>query len=124
MGYKIESKPMTMIQLMEKQREVSRLAVNLAGTTRHKLQLARALVTDPEVLLIHKPLSFGAKEEAEGIMETLRAFVDERGIEHDPATTAHRRPRTCIITLDKPFHVEQLDDVLAVKDQKIVHLHG
>eukprot|EP00405_Crypthecodinium_cohnii_P007412 CAMPEP_0206423634 /NCGR_PEP_ID=MMETSP0324_2-20121206/2781_1 /ASSEMBLY_ACC=CAM_ASM_000836 /TAXON_ID=2866 /ORGANISM="Crypthecodinium cohnii, Strain Seligo" /LENGTH=414 /DNA_ID=CAMNT_0053888199 /DNA_START=103 /DNA_END=1345 /DNA_ORIENTATION=+ len=47
------------------------------------LNLARALVTDPEVICVDLPLHPLEPSVAEQVLLTLRAFVDERGLERD-----------------------------------------
>ncbi|CAK0854696.1 unnamed protein product [Prorocentrum cordatum] len=95
----------------------SQVALTLAAASRFKVQLARALVTDPEVLLLHKPLSFATTHESRIIMELLQEFVNNKGIENDPATRAYRRPRTCIISLEKPFYLRRFHKVAFLRKQ-------
>jgi len=62
------------------------------------LNIARALIANPELLCIHKPALQLSKELSEVVHTCFREFVDKRGIEQDPASFERRRPRTCIVT--------------------------
>lgn len=107
---------------LDKLHEDSQVATHLASASRFKIQLARALVTDPEVLLIHKPIAFATAHEAHTIMELLREFVDKRGVENDTETKYFRRPRTCIISLAKPFCMNLVDKVVSMRERGIKEL--
>jgi len=50
----------------------------LSQTDRRIIQLARALLTNPHVLVIHRPLASLDEEVAECVLESLRAFIDQR----------------------------------------------
>merc|ERR1712159_122520 len=76
------------------------------------LHLARALVANPEGLVIHKPTLVFDDAAAETVFRALRAFVDERGLEQDPSQRLHRRPRTCFCTVSRPTGVQIADQVL------------
>lgn len=110
------------LSLAAEAEEESRVALELSGTSRFKLQLAAAFVTDPEVLLIHRPIAHASVPDSERIMKLLREFVNQTGIENDPETRAFRRPRTCIISMEKPFHLDMVDKAVTVKDGSIVEL--
>jgi energy-coupling factor transporter ATP-binding protein EcfA2 len=107
---------------MKKLHESTQAAMHLALATRFKLQLARALVTDPEVLLIHQPISFATTREAETIMQLLREFVDQRGVENDPETKFWRRPRTCVISLSQPQYFDKIDTAAIIEEGSIREL--
>lgn len=49
----------------------------LSQTDRRIIQLARALLTNPHVLVIHRPLASLDEEVAECVLESLRAFIDQ-----------------------------------------------
>merc|ERR1712193_372195 len=92
------------------------------------LNIARALMCNPEVLILHKPTLMLNDTLAENIFTCLRKFVDDKGLEQDPALIGSRRPRTCIITAarisgvkiaDKVFHVEP-SGVMQVEEEHIM----
>jgi len=72
----------------------------LSSTEIALLHVARALVTNPEVLCIHKPALFLNTELSDNMYAVLKEFVTNRGLEEksDPQEFYHRRPRTCIVT--------------------------
>jgi len=69
----------------------------LSHTELHLLTVARALITNPEVLCMHKPTQPFSDKEAKCVMTLLKDFVINRGVEQDQYVN-QRRPRTCIIT--------------------------
>jgi len=76
--------------------------------------LARALITDPELLCIHKPTLNFDERASENILSVLRRFVDERGVAADSETKHLRRPRTCIMSSSKRLGVALADEVYHV----------
>jgi len=66
----------------------------LSAGERKLIHIARALVYNPEVMVIHHPTNSLDDDRSIVVMKCLRAFVDERGFEMDPATMNTRRPRT------------------------------
>lgn len=91
-------------------------AERLSLTQRVRLSLARALVANPEVLVVHKPtLPFDEKHSLSTIL-LLREFVDRRGILQDEAQRHLRHPRTCVITLSRTQGIQHADRVFLVED--------
>lgn len=86
----------------------------LSLTQRVLLNLARALISNPEVLCIHKPTLAFDHITAENTLRQLRRFVSEKGLEQSPAELGLRRPRTCIITAGRAFGVGIADQILHV----------
>merc|ERR1719253_1510589 len=70
----------------------------ISSTEMALLHIARALITNPEVLCIHKPALFLNTEMSDNMYAVLKEFVCYRGLEEDPKLFYHRRPRTCILT--------------------------
>eukprot|EP00931_Biecheleriopsis_adriatica_P031991 TRINITY_DN18707_c0_g2_i5.p1 TRINITY_DN18707_c0_g2~~TRINITY_DN18707_c0_g2_i5.p1 ORF type:complete len:490 (-),score=55.60 TRINITY_DN18707_c0_g2_i5:164-1456(-) len=70
----------------------------LSGTESACLHIARALIANPEVLVIHKPTLFLNTEMAEMMCRLLRKFVHQRGLAASLEDIHSRRPRTCIIS--------------------------
>jgi len=84
------------------------------------IHIARALTMNPEVLIIHKPTDSYSERHAKLIVELLRDFVDNRGLEQPRESWRSRRPRTCIFSLpyDSPL-IEAADMVLNVGDGSV-----
>jgi len=82
----------------------------LSNSEQALLNLARALVANPEVLVLHKPTSNMDDRLAHNTLQILREFVDNRGVEEDVATFKQRRPRTCVLTASRSegVHVPDL----------------
>lgn len=70
----------------------------LSSTDAALLHVARALITNPEILCIHKPALFLNTELSNTVYKVLKEFVSGRGLVQDPAEFYHRRPRTCVVT--------------------------
>jgi len=99
---------------------------HLSTTQKASLHLARALIANPEVLVVHKPTLCFDDTTAYAVMDAFQTYVRHRGvdIESDPVI---RRARTCIITAsgrrgcakaDRMYNVEKtrvsevaLDDI-------------
>ena len=78
------------------------------------LCIARALITNPEVCVLHTPTEGLDEVTAERILLLLRESVDEKGVGQDENTWHMRRPRTCIITAAKVASVAVAERVYSV----------
>jgi len=89
----------------------------LSLTERVQLNLARALIANPEILILEKPtLAFDTKQATE-VLENLRRFVDRRGLDFSDAGLAQRlmrRPRTCIFTASRLHGCTVADEIYEV----------
>eukprot|EP00931_Biecheleriopsis_adriatica_P060469 TRINITY_DN36324_c0_g1_i2.p1 TRINITY_DN36324_c0_g1~~TRINITY_DN36324_c0_g1_i2.p1 ORF type:complete len:903 (-),score=130.73 TRINITY_DN36324_c0_g1_i2:61-2769(-) len=70
----------------------------LSSTESACLHVARALIANPEVLVIHKPALFLNTEMADSMYSLLQEFVHLRGLGMDAKEIHNRRPRTCIVS--------------------------
>lgn len=94
----------------------------LSLSTRALLNLARALVNNPNVLVLHKPALYVDDDHTVSVFESLRQFVDERGLGYPAASFSHRRSRTCIFTTISDQGVQKADVVYEVKGGKLEKL--
>jgi ABC-type multidrug transport system fused ATPase/permease subunit len=78
--------------------ERSNLSNTLSRSDRKLVHLARALIFNPEVLVVHTPSMYFDKRQTKAAFDALCEFVHNRGMEVDPAARGNRRPRTCIFT--------------------------
>jgi len=94
----------------------------ISASTRRKIQLACALIADPLVLLLDKPLQFLAMEDARAVMECLREFVTCRGLEKGGGEEKMlaRRPRTVVITNHSRLMLSGADLVITMDESGIV----
>jgi ABC-type multidrug transport system fused ATPase/permease subunit len=88
-------------------------AASLSHTDQSRLNLARVLVGNPEVLIMHKPVASFDDRERENITELLREHVDEKGIGISESKLA-RRPRTLFFTCTSAIGVKKADTVYKV----------
>lgn len=88
-----------------------------SATELQLLSIARALITNPNVLCFHKPVQLFDDKTQKSVCQVLKEFVQNRGIEQKGIDIMQRRPRTLIITTsadgvclplcDKVFHVSR-----------------
>lgn len=90
-------------------------ADTLSGSEKHMLVIARALITNPEVLCIHKPTLHVNDQSAKTIINLLREFVDERGVCLEKDEKHLRRPRTCILTSTRASSMWKADSVFKIQ---------
>jgi ABC-type multidrug transport system fused ATPase/permease subunit len=63
-----------------------------------KMHITRALVLNPEVILLHRPVDEMEADHAARILDVLRKQVDHRGLFTSPEDRASARPRTVFFT--------------------------
>jgi hypothetical protein len=80
------------------------------------IHLARALIYNPEVIVVHTPGMYFDYEQRQLVVEVLQDFVKERGIEMEKATRRSRRLRTCIFTSDDTSHIDVADVIFECRD--------
>jgi len=85
---------------------------SLTDTDCRMLSIARAFISNPEVLLLEKPFNhFGEAEEAM-IADSMREFVQERGLcMQRPNDGKSRRPRTFFFSTGKESKTKHADVV-------------
>jgi ABC-type multidrug transport system fused ATPase/permease subunit len=94
----------------------------ISASTRIKIQLASALISDPPVLVLDKTLQFLSMKDAQAVMKCLREFVTYRGLEKgkDKDKMPARRPRTVIITSNNKLMLNGADLVVTMNESGIV----
>lgn len=80
----------------------------------HLLQLARALVTNPDVLCIHKVSSTLNEPIAKKVLRVLQEFVHHRGVEKPDQEKSMRGLRTCIVSTTKLMDLGYVDRVFRI----------
>jgi ABC-type multidrug transport system fused ATPase/permease subunit len=97
----------------------------LSLSTRAQLNLARALVNNPHVLVLHLPTKYLNQSLAANAFKVLRKFVDLRGLRvesedtHMASINYQPRPRTCFFTTTSPIGTSVADMVLEVNSGKL-----
>jgi len=85
-----------------------------------KIHLARALIMNPEVLVLQRPLHHYDNLNADKVLEVLQTHVNERGLALPEKGRRHRRPRTCFLSVERPEHAEKADVVWTInKDGQV-----
>jgi len=90
-------------------------SVKVSQTQRQLLSLARAFIGNPEFLCVHKPIQVLDDFTASKVLELLKEFVDNKGIECDPAEFVARRPRTCFVTSNRKLNLDLADTILYIR---------
>merc|ERR1719215_1431834 len=112
--------------VLQHMHEVHPWADVLSQTQCQLVSLARALIANPEVLCLHKPVMVFSDSTAHLLVRALREFVDSRGFEQDPSERHLRRLRTCVMTTssnaamelaDATFHVSLTEGIRKIVDQ-------
>merc|ERR1719453_1276289 len=85
------------------------------------IHLARALIYNPEVLIVHTPGMYFDKDSKTTIISLLLEFVRMRGVEMDPATRLRRRPRTCIFSTYDMGDIMFADEMLQCQNGTLVN---
>lgn len=89
-----------------------------SSTELQLLNLARGIISNPEVLCIHRPTQILDRDLTAKIMKVLTRFVRERGI-FEKMDFNIRRPRTLIITTSDEMNTESADQVFYVSNEGI-----
>ena len=94
-------------------------AAALSRSDRALLHFARAFIYNPEVLVIHTPTTMLDGQLKQPLLDALRAFVDERGLEMPLKSRHKRRPRTVIFSTNSIESVKIADKILLCQDQQV-----
>jgi ABC-type multidrug transport system fused ATPase/permease subunit len=95
------------VENLESHDDVESLALS---TSQNKLiHIARALIVNPEVMIVHHPTLTLPKDMSKVIITALKAYVTERGIEMCQKTKHLRRPRTLFYSSQEAFAVKFAD---------------
>jgi len=78
------------------------------------LSLARALIANPDVLILHRPMFLFDEHTADIVVGLLKDFVRQRGVVQEAETFYRRRPRTCIMTSSMLQGLQAYDQVFCV----------
>ncbi|CAE7197734.1 ssuB [Symbiodinium natans] len=89
---------------------------SLTYTEKVKMCLARALIMNPEVMVLQRPLHHYDAATAITMEKLLRAHVVERGLVLPEEQRIHRRPRTAFFTLESAEQAEEADMTLYIQE--------
>eukprot|EP00747_Dinoflagellata_sp_TGD_P062662 gnl/TRDRNA2_/TRDRNA2_153115_c0_seq1.p1 gnl/TRDRNA2_/TRDRNA2_153115_c0~~gnl/TRDRNA2_/TRDRNA2_153115_c0_seq1.p1 ORF type:complete len:513 (+),score=97.25 gnl/TRDRNA2_/TRDRNA2_153115_c0_seq1:193-1539(+) len=81
----------------------------LSYTEKVKVHLARALIMNPEVLVLSRPLHHYDDETSREVLSIIKAHVRARGLLLPEETCHRRRPRTCFYSPESPKHANMAD---------------
>ena len=91
----------------------------LSSSEKWRFQLGRALLHNPHVLAIHRPVQELDGQVRQMVLSCLEDFVRQRGLDVDGGLeTANRRPRTVIFTTGSDDHFEIADYVWRITENK------
>eukprot|EP00746_Dinoflagellata_sp_MGD_P010639 gnl/MRDRNA2_/MRDRNA2_122023_c0_seq1.p1 gnl/MRDRNA2_/MRDRNA2_122023_c0~~gnl/MRDRNA2_/MRDRNA2_122023_c0_seq1.p1 ORF type:complete len:845 (+),score=125.16 gnl/MRDRNA2_/MRDRNA2_122023_c0_seq1:82-2616(+) len=90
----------------------------LALTQRVLLNVARALMANPEILILHKPALVFDEDQAYNVFDILHQYVLNKGL-HVEGNSQLRRPRTCIMSTSRVAGVQKADRVFRIEQGKV-----
>ncbi|CAK8988044.1 unnamed protein product [Durusdinium trenchii] len=85
----------------------------LSHTQQAKLGLARALVANPDVLLLHKPAMPYDDRTSHMVLEVIKSHVKNHGVGYAKKPLM-RSPRTCIFTSSKRYGLQLADRIYLI----------
>lgn len=94
----------------------------LGTTDKVLIHLARALIYNPEVLVLHTPANNLDADYAEQVFTILREFVTERGIGFPAHERPKRSPRTLFVSCSRKSGLTFADTIWKVEAQKITEM--
>jgi len=97
----------------------------LSYTDRANICLVRALLMNPEMLILQRPLHFYQPSEQSGVMRIIRQHIANRGIGLPKDTKKYRRPRTLFFSPETPEQTKEADLIWQIdpvtKSMYLVH---
>ena len=102
------------IMTMIKQKDILEWDRACSNSEKQKLSLARAIITNPDVLVIHRPFLGLDQQSTKKVSAVLKDFVIHRGVAQDSSAFFSRRPRTCIVSSITPEGLEVADKIYKV----------
>merc|ERR1712139_707950 len=94
----------------------------MGNSQKSLLNLARAFIANPEILVVQNPFSEMDKVTCASTMSCFRKFVDERGVVMDPKLLPFRRTRTCVVCTARPEIISAANCVFKVFQDSIEEL--
>jgi ABC-type cobalamin/Fe3+-siderophores transport system ATPase subunit len=93
--------------------------MSLSRSDRKLVHIARALIYNPELMVVHCPDSFLDLDRQGKVLAMLKKFVVERGVEMPEKTRTRRRLRTCVFSTGDAHHLKDADQILETRDQTV-----
>jgi ABC-type multidrug transport system fused ATPase/permease subunit len=102
--------------------EMHQWSEHLSLTQKASLHLARAIICNPDVLVVHKPMLVFDSTTAKAVMECLAEFVKNRGLFVEGDFRLRRR-KTCIITATRLEGIKVCDKCFNVSKFGVKEIH-
>jgi len=83
----------------------------LSHSTRAKLHIARALIDNPNVMVLQRPLHHFNEDVGNQILHVIRLHVESRGLGYPEDSVHSRRPRTVFFVPDSAAQATQADTI-------------
>jgi ABC-type multidrug transport system fused ATPase/permease subunit len=100
------------------------VCAGLSRSNRKLIHLARALIYNPEVIVVHTPGMYFTSEQRQRVVSILADYVQERGLEMDEATRKMRRLRTCIFTSDDDSSIDAADVIFECRNGSLSRINN
>jgi len=95
---------------------------HLSRTSLSRIALLRAMVMNPEVLIMHKPFVTFENKEADAYSDLMIQHVKEKGLELDVDKRPFRRPRTVLFSSASDLAIRKADYIYKVAKQTVTVL--
>eukprot|EP00929_Paragymnodinium_shiwhaense_P113968 TRINITY_DN82278_c0_g1_i1.p1 TRINITY_DN82278_c0_g1~~TRINITY_DN82278_c0_g1_i1.p1 ORF type:complete len:844 (+),score=118.31 TRINITY_DN82278_c0_g1_i1:75-2606(+) len=95
---------------------------HLSRTSLARISLLRAMVMNPEVLILHKPFVTFEDKDVKSLSVMMRRHVSEKGLELDVDQRSFRRPRTVLFSSTSDLAIRAADHIYKVAKQTLTHL--
>mmetsp|Transcript_136860 Transcript_136860/g.292335 ORF Transcript_136860/g.292335 Transcript_136860/m.292335 type:complete len:535 (-) Transcript_136860:110-1714(-) len=89
----------------------------LTDTERTKMNLARAFIMNPEVLVLHKPLHHFDEQTGRDVLQVIKQHVKNRGLCVPEEECVFRRLRTCFFNPLLTEHAELADTIWMIDEE-------
>jgi ABC-type nitrate/sulfonate/bicarbonate transport system ATPase subunit len=94
----------------------------LSESQKRLLSIARALIANPDVLIMQQPLRYLEEATCTRVMRVLKEFVDDRGVALKSRERPLRRPKTCIMTTGDVMSMCYADRVFLISQETGIRL--
>jgi len=107
--------------VMRTQQELEKkLKTSFSQSQLMSISIARALVMNPDLMVIHNPWSTLDEQTGPLVTKLLREFVDLRGVENPAELQHERKLRSCIFTTNKHRREIEADMLLTLAGKKVI----
>lgn len=94
----------------------------LSASDRNLITIARALIYNPEVLVMNRPTAQLSESTAAKVFDLIQEFVSNRGVELPPKDAPKRRPRSAFVSFVRMSGVRIADRIWSIEGGEVSEL--